>query len=221
MSGNLLWLHDSASYALTRSRLYMPSLIHDNKLISITTAGDLVILNGHNGAELAQVNLATSEVMGDGSLSKGPMVSPMLDGNDLYVLLSGGELIKIDLANGEIKWRQNFVGAKSFWIAGNVSYLLTADHQLLAIENKAGQLIWAIDVAKDLEKKKKVEFYGPILAGDKLIITASNGDFFYYSPHNGSLISINKNKTAITQMPIITNDKMYLIGNKGQIAVWQ
>jgi outer membrane protein assembly factor BamB len=221
LDGKLIWRYDAPTYSLTNKHIYIPNIIYEDKLITVTTAGDLVILNRHNGEELTQVNLATTSIIGDGSLSKGPVSSPILVKNNLYILTGENDLIKIDLRSPEILWRQNFSGAKSYWITEHVTYLITEANQLLAVENTNGSLIWVIDLPKNPKKNKLQTFYGPILAGDQLIITSDSGEFFMISPYDGKLESSYNNGFSTFQMPIIVNNKAYFVSKKGDIAVWQ
>ena len=221
MDGKLLWRYDAPSYSLANSHLYMPNLVYNDKVITVTTAGDLVILNRHDGAELTQVNLTTTAIIGDGNLVKGPISSPILDRDFLYVLTGEGDLIKIDLASPEILWRQNFPGVLSYWVAGNVSYLLMSNHQVLAVDNNQGKIIWAADLPKASQNKKLDILYGPMLVGDQLLVAATNGEFFLLSPYDGKLISSHKNTFAISSMPMAVNDKLYFISNNGVLAIWQ
>ncbi len=221
LDGKLLWRYDGAIYSLITSRFYIPNVVHLDKLITITTAGDLVVLNKHDGTVITQVNLATTSIIGDGSLAKGPIASPELIGNYLYILTGENDFIKIDLENPQILWRQNFPAAKAFWIADNTVYLLSDNNQLLALDNSNGKVIWVVDLPKGSKKKELIEFYGPILAGDQLILTAANGEFFIHSPKDGKLITSYKNNFSTNQMPFIVNDKAYFIGSNGNISIWQ
>ena len=221
LEGNLIWRFDAPIYSLITSRIYLPNVVYKDKIINITTAGDLIALNRHDGMELAEVNLATAAVIGDGSLAKGPIASPVLKGDYLYILTGESELLKINLANPQILWRQNFPGARSIWISDNAAYIITDDNQLFAIDNNNGEMVWIIDLNKDLHKKDVAEFYGPVLAGDQLIITEKEGDVYFLSPKDGSKISHFKNKSSTNQMPIIVNEKAYFIGKNGNISIWQ
>lgn len=221
LDGKLLWRYDAPAYSLTNNHIYTSNLIYEDKVVTITTAGDLIALNRTTGEELTQVNLATTSIIGDGSLTKGPVYSPLLDKSNLYTLTGEDDLIKIDLAIPEIAWRQNFPGAQSFWLTEDFTYILIASNQLLAIENKKGELLWAVDLPKDLKKKKLRTFYGPIMAGNQLIITANNGEFFMYSPYDGKLIASYANNFLTNRMPMIVDNKAYFISTKGKIAVWQ
>ena len=221
LDGKLIWRYDAPTYSLANDHIYNPNLVYEDKLVMITTGGDLVILNRYTGEEIVQVNLATTSIIGDGSLSKGPLSSPILEGHNLFILTGEGDLIKIDLANPQIAWRQNFSGARSFWVAEKTMFLLTEDNQLLAIEDSAGKIIWAIDLPKDIKKKSLENFYGPILAGDQLLLNNAKGDGFFFSPYDGKQISQFKTDISTNQAPIIVNDKAYFIGKNGSIAVWQ
>lgn len=221
IEGNLLWRYDAPIYSLVTNRIYIPNIIYDDKIINITTAGDLIVLNRYNGAEFTEVSLATTSIIGDGSLAKGPIVSSVLRGNFLYILTGESDLIKIDLENPQILWRENYPGARSVWISENATYLITDDNQLLAVDNNNGQMVWITDLSKDLHKTNNTEFFGPVLAGDQLIITAKGGDIFFLSPLDGKEISHFKNHYSTNQMPIVVNEKAYFIGSNGVISVWQ
>lgn len=221
LDGKLIWRFDAPVYSLITSRLYIPNIIYHDKLINITTAGDLIVLNRLDGAEFSEVNLATTAIIGDGSLAKGPIASPILIGDHLYILTGESDLIKIDLANPQILWRQNFPGARSIWVADKIAYLLTDDNQLIAIDANNAKIVWLSDLTKELHKTDNTEFYGPVLAGDQLILTAKEGDIFFLSPKNGKEISHFKNKSITHQIPLIVNEKAYFIGNDGIISIWQ
>jgi outer membrane protein assembly factor BamB len=221
LDGNLIWRYDAPIYSLITSRIYNPNIIYQDKIINITTAGDLIVLNRHDGTELFQVNLAITSVIGDGSLAKGPIASPILVGDYLYILTGESDLIKIDLANPQILWRQNFPSTISMWIADNVTYLITDSNQLMSVDNKNGQLIWVIDLNKELHKKDNTLFYGPVLAGDQLIMTAFEGDIFFLSAKDGKELSHFKNRNYTNQIPIIADEKAYFIGQNGIISVWK
>ena len=221
LEGNLLWRYNAAIYSIISSRIYISSLVYQDKLITITTAGDLVILSRFGGEEMTEVNLSTEAIIGDGSIAKGAIASPLLDNQYLYILTGENEFLKLDLLNSIIVWRQYLSSAKSFWVAGNTSYLLTEDSQLLAVENEQGKPIWIENLSVHFKENKDRIFYGPIMAGDNLIITADNGEFILVSPDDGKLISRHKNGFSVNRMPIIVNKKLYFISSSGKVAVWE
>ncbi|MEK6734319.1 MAG: PQQ-binding-like beta-propeller repeat protein [Pseudomonadota bacterium] len=216
-SGKLLWSYDAPVYTLTSSHLYQPNIEYDNKLVSITTAGDLLVLNRYDGEEITQVNLAMSSIIGDGSLEKGPIVSPVMDKENLYVLTGESELMKINLAAYEISWRQNFPNAKSFWVSGNLIFLLNNNNQLIAVENENGKLVWMIDLPST---KKDEKYFGPIIGGGKIVLASNTGDFLLVSPSDGKIISHYKSGFSTNRMPLILNEKIYFIGSNGKIMIW-
>lgn len=221
LNGNLLWRYDAPIYSLTNSHFYVPISNYENKAIGITTAGDLVVLDNNSGEELTQVNLATTSIIGDGSLYKGPTVSPFINKNNLFILDGEDDFIKIDLSAPEISWRQNFPNAKSFWVTDQVSYLITNDHQLIAIENDQGKIAWISKLPLSEKKKEQDQFFGPLLAGGQIIVANKKGDFYKFSPIDGKMIKSYKQDFVITQMPIVVNEKLYFVGKNGHLAIWQ
>lgn len=217
--GKLLWRHDAPSYSIASHNVYSPNLIFNNQVFTLTTAGDLVILNKIDGEELIEVNLANTSIIGDGSLAKGPLNSPHLEDHFLYILTGESELIKVDLSIPGIAWRQNLPGAISTWITKQTSFILMDNNQLLALDNKDAKIIWSIDLPRK-DPKKTADFYGPILAGGNLYLITSKGDLFSFSAKDGKLV--NKYKTIETNIaPIIVKGKLFVIGNSGKISIWQ
>lgn len=217
--GKLLWRHDAPSYSIAPDNIYSPNLIFNNQVFTLTTAGDLVILNKIDGEELIEVNLANTSIIGDGSLAKGPLSSPHLEDQFLYVLTGESELIKIDLSMPGIAWRQNLPGAISTWVTKQTTFILMDNNQLLALDNKDARIIWSIDLPNK-DPKKIENFYGPILAGDNLYLTTAKGDLFSFSAFDGKLV--NQYKTVETNVaPIVVNGKLYVIGKNGKIGIWQ
>ena len=222
LKGKLLWRHDAAIYSLVSSRLYIPAVMYDSKIIVITSAGDLIILNRYDGLEVAAVDLSTMSIIGDGTLAKGPIASPYLSDGKLYILTGENELIKINLEGSGIAWRQTIPSAKAFWVVNNTTYVLTENEQLIALEDDQGKMIWISDLSQYYKEGKVPNFYGPILAGNQLIITTSKGEFLLLSPDDGKLLLRNKTSiSAMNRMPIIVNEKLYFIGTNGKIAIWE
>lgn len=219
--GNLLWRYEAPISSLSSNRIYTPTLFYKDKVLFITTAGDLIILNKYDGSEITQVNLANSSIIGDGSIEKGPLVSPVLVRDDLYILTGEHELIKIDLSMPKIAWQQNIANSKSFWVSGNAIFVVTrVDNQLIALNNHDGKVIWISDLNIN-PKSVSIEFYGPIVAGNKIYIASRNGELFSFNPNTGKIIDTYRNSVSTHQMPLIVNDNLYFIGYLGSINVWQ
>lgn len=220
-TGELKWRYNAALYSIINSRRYLSSIEYENSLITITTAGDMIILDKNDGREITEVNISTEAVIGDGAIAKGPISSPVLSNHAIYILTGENELIKIDLRNPGIAWRQIFPNARSFWVAGDAAYVLTSNNLLVAINDQKGELLWSTDLSVLLPEAKNHKFFGPILTGDKLLLTESNGYFFFLSPLDGSLKSTKKLDYTVDRMPIIVDKKIYFIGYKGKISLWQ
>lgn len=220
-TGELKWRYNAALYSIINARQYLTSIEYENTLITITTAGDMIILDKNDGREITEVNISTEAVIGDGAIAKGPIASPVLSNKAIYILTGENELIKVDLVNPGIAWRQIFPNARSFWVAGEATYVLTSSNMLVAVNDQKGELLWSTDLPTLLPEAKNHKFFGPILAGNKLLLTESNGYFFSLSPIDGSLKATNKLDFTVDRMPIIVDKKIYFIGYKGKISLWQ
>ncbi len=218
--GNLLWRYDAPTYSIAPDRLITPSFTFEDKLFTMTTAGDLVVLRKFNGEELMEVNLASASIIGDGNISKAPLNSPYLLKNKLYILTSESEIIKIDLTIPDIVWRQSFPGANSMWVTNKQTFVLMDNNQMAAIDNETSNIIWIVDLPKDPKNKEYLESYGPIVAGDLVYLVNEKGLLSAFSSYDGSLIKTYTSEPTNIP-PIVIDEKLYIIGKNGKINIFK
>ncbi len=111
----------------------------------------------------------------------GCVCSPLIDGGDVY-LQSGGGLIKMKLATGEIVWR-TLEGGKDMMTAGAFSspivatiggrrqLVVAARDRLLGIDLENGKTIWE----ELIESFRGMNILTPVMVGERVFSSAHSG----------------------------------------------
>ena len=187
-------------------------------------AGELVALNPLSGAVIWVDSLAAAR--GRNSLAD---VSTILGRTAIksgraYAVSMGQQLASVDLRSGRRLWERNVSSAESPWIAGDWMFLATAGNQVAAFSLIDGQAAWAtqLDVFENPEKKKDpIRWYGPVLAGDRVILAGSNGVAVSLSPYTGQILGSEKLPGPASVTPVVAGGTLYIVTDDGSIVAFR
>ena len=70
-------------------------------------------------------------------------------------------------------------------------------------------------------KKGLIYYSGPILAGDRLILTGSNGVLVNINPDNGSFQSQTNVGTGVSLPPVVAGNTLYVLDDKGRLIAYR
>ena len=70
-------------------------------------------------------------------------------------------------------------------------------------------------------KTRAITWYGPVLAGDKLILASSHGLMAYVSPYSGRVIGIEKLGGAAVTSPIVVNNTLLVLNENGRLIAYR
>ena len=75
---------------------------------------------------------------------------------------------------------------------------------------------------KNEEKKSDAyNWFGPVLAGDRLWLTNSRGELVSVSAADGSVQATVKAGERFSLPPVVANQTMYLLGGDGRITAYR
>ena len=146
---------------------------------------------------------------------------PVVDRGLVFATSHGGRLAAIDLRSGERVWERNVGSLYSPWIAGEFLYAVTVDSQVVCLTRRDGQVRWVRELQryKDQEKRKGLlTWAGPVLAGDRLIVTSSHGYALSISPYTGEVISGMKLSDKTYLSPVVADGTLYFLSEDGDLT---
>ncbi len=151
--------------------------------------------------------------------------APVIVNNQVFVTGMGGLTIAADLATGRRVWERRLASANALYAAGNSLFVLSTDQEAGAINIEDARIAWvaALPRWENPEKKKDViTWYGPIIAGGRLIVLGSNKEALFLNPANGTILSRQALSDAPAPFPpIVADGTMLIVTNDGRLTAWK
>ncbi len=188
------------------------------------SSGELNAYRYENGQNLWQDALARTSISTSVTQLSDIDADPVIDSGRVYAVGQGGRMVAIELITGQRVWEINVAGISTPWVAGEWIFVVTDDARLLALSRTTGGIRWMTQLtryrdAKD--KKGRIDWVGPILAGDRLVLANSAGQIVYVSPTDGRVLTTQYTRMAVSLQPIVANNTLYVLHDNGQLTAWR
>ncbi len=188
------------------------------------SSGELSAYRYENGRILWQDALSRTSITTSVSSLSDIDAAPVIEDGRVYAVGQGGRMVALELATGQRLWEQNFAGISTPWIAGEWLFVVTDDARLVCLSRSNGKARWISQLKRfDNEKKRKggVTWFGPVLAGNRLILTNSRGEIVSVNPGDGAVGATIETKTPFSLPPIVANSTLYTLDQKGRISAYR
>ncbi len=188
------------------------------------SSGELSAYRYENGRILWQDALSRTSVTTSVSSLSDIDAAPVIDGGRVYAVGQGGRMVALELSTGQRLWEQNFAGISTPWIAGEWLFVITDDARLVCLSRSNGKARWIAQLPRFQNEKKRsnaITWFGPILAGNHLVLTNSRGEINFVSPTDGSVSSTIETKTPFSLPPIVANSTLYTLDQKGKVTAYR
>jgi outer membrane protein assembly factor BamB len=189
-------------------------------IVAPFTSGELVALRVDNGRPVWNETLigARGDVRAFGYLTdiRG---RPVIDRGLVLAMGSGGQFAGIDLRSGQRQWDRNIGGSQTPWVAGRFVFVLTGTADIAAIVRDSGKVRWVTPLTQyhDAKRHTPVLWGGPVLAGDRLLVTSSFGDLLAVSPFTGEVLGKLDVRDRVRLGPVIANRTIYVLSDSGRL----
>jgi outer membrane protein assembly factor BamB len=217
--GHLLWTHSGIPE--TAGLLGAASPAVDGDIVVVPySSGEIFALRTENGRPLWTDNLATARPLGALSTLADIRGRPVIDRDRVFALSHSGRMVAIDLRTGDRVWEQEIGGTHGAWVAGDYIYVLADDVNLMCLQRADGRVRWSHDLPRYQDEKKKsdpMRWAGPVLAGDKLIVVASNGDALAVSPYTGATVGQFSLPDGVFVDPIVAGGTLYVLTDEADL----
>jgi outer membrane protein assembly factor BamB len=222
-NGKVLWEYEGVGETTGLLGAASPTA-DDQMVIPAFSSGDLVALRVKNGSIIWNDSLANSLRLGGMAGLSDIRGLPVMNGDMVLAVSFGGKMAAYDKRNGARLWQREISSAETPWVAGNTVYVLSADYKLMALSLMNGEIIWVSDVQKyknRQDRKGLLTWSGPIMAGGRLILTATNGRIVEYNPSTGEKTTTWDTKLALHTAPIVANGTLYLLSDDGSLLAYR
>ena len=198
------------------------------------SSGELNAYRYENGRTLWQDALSRSTISTSVSSLADIDADPVIDRGIVFAVGQGGRMVALEIVSGQRLWEQNFAGISTPWVAGEWVFIVTDDARLVCLARATGKVRWISQLrryksekvkkdgtVKDSKKSNPVTWYGPVLAGNRLILTNSQGQIASASVDTGKIGSVIDAKAPFTLPPIVANATLYVLDQKGRLSAYK
>ncbi len=223
-TGTVRWTHrgirEAASYFATTS-----PVIRDGIVISAYSSGELFALRAETGNVIWSDTLGSTIKTRASAIFSGIDAEPLVQDGAVVALSANGQMQASALVNGRPLWEQRIGGHTTPWSAGNVLFVLSDTHDLAAIFKRDGQVRWASSLAvtdkRDPTRDITPALYGPILAGNAVLVLDAKGILTTFKPQDGSTLGTYELAEDPVTAPIIANGALYFITRDAELYRYQ
>lgn len=218
--GSLGWNHagiqESASFLGAAS-----PTVTDDLVIVPYSSGEIFGLRRINGRMAWQENLASTKRVGTLPAMADIQGQPVIYNGRVHVISHSGRFVALDMRSGKRVWESDAGSIQTPWFAGDMIYLVTTENQLAALSADDGHVRWTVDLPRYIDPENRTEqiaWVGPVLAGGKLWLGNSLGEFNSYNPQNGKLIATRSFSSPVYLPPIVANRTMFVLTDDGRLT---
>jgi outer membrane protein assembly factor BamB len=130
----------------------------------------------------------------------------------------------IDMRGGERAWEQEVGSDHGPWVAGDYVYVLTTDQNLLCLTRDDGKVRWLRRLPRYADEKKHedpIEWAGPVLGGDRLILLSSAGWALSISPYTGAPLGRQAMPAPAYLGPVIADNTLYVLTDDAELTAFR
>jgi outer membrane protein assembly factor BamB len=197
--------------------------------------GDFAAIPFTSG-ELVGVNIATGARVWSAAVSGGRKGiargfvgaisgDPVISGNTVFAANQAGRLISIDKETGARNWTVNEGSYGPVWATGGSVFMVTDKFDLKRLDAATGAELWSVALPgyiKDGKRRREAHVhYGPVLAGNRLIVAGSDGQIRSFNASTGAALGSVPIAGGAASQPAIVNGAMYILSGNGQIQAFK
>lgn len=203
--------------------------------VGAPAAAQGTVIAGYSSGELAAYRYENGRSLWSDTLSRTAMstsvstltdidADPVIDRGRVFALGKGGRMASYELVSGQRIWEINIAGISTPVSAGEWVFVMTDEAKLLCVARSSGKIRWIAKLQRyDNEEKKKgpMSWYGPVLAGGRLMVVNTRGQLWAVSPDEGTASQVVDLKADVSLAPVVANQTLYVLDDSGRISAFR
>ena len=201
---------------------------------SVASQGALLVVPYSSG-EIFALRAANGQVAWSDSLTRvGRLTAlsqlgdingaPVIDRGRVYAVSHAGRMVAIDLRSGGRIWDQDIASIQTPWVAGDFIFVLTINAQVIALSRDSGRVRWVRQLAQfgdPEDRKDPIQWAGPVLAGDRVIVASSEGQVVTVSPYSGDVLGRMELPGGVSISPIVADGTLYFLTDDAELLAYR
>ena len=147
--------------------------------------------------------------------------APVISGSLVYAIGMGGLAVAIDLPTGRRVWERQITGEDTPCVAGDWVFVVSVEQEMVAMNARDGRIAWVTPLPRwGNEEKRKDPFtwYGPVLAGDRLVVTGTSEEALSLSPYTGAILGRQRmSGVASPVAPVVADGTLLVVSDDARL----
>lgn len=187
-------------------------------IASLLVNGQRIWSTAVTGSRVELARAGVADISGD----------PVIDGATIYAANQAGRLVAINRRNGERKWTAQEGSYNPVVPVGGSVFVLTDKAALKRLSAADGTEIWSAELAEYIPVRRKRRgvrdafvYYGPVVAGGRVMVAGSDGVMRAYDPQSGAPVSQFEIPGGAGSHVALAGGRMYIISQDGRLHAYQ
>lgn len=168
------------------------------------------------GERLGTVIARVSDITGD----------PVIAGGQVYAGNHSGRTAAIAFGTGQTVWTADHGAMSPVEVSAGSVFLVSDRNQLVRLDASDGSVVWTADLplfANERARRRKDVFahYGPLLAGDRLIVPSDDRLIRSFDPQSGQLLSTVELPRGASAEPVVAGGVLYIVTDDGVLRAFR
>jgi outer membrane protein assembly factor BamB len=188
------------------------------------SSGELNAYRYENGRQVWSDALQRTSIRTSVSSLTDVDADPVIDNGQVFAVGQGWRMVGLDIVSGQRMWELNIAGIATPWVAGDWVFVVTDEAKLLCIYRQNGHIRWIQQLPqfeKAKSKKGQIDYSGPVLAGNRLFLTGSNGTLIQIDPATGSYRTQMRLGASASLPPVVANSTLYVYDDDARLHAFR
>ena len=219
--GAQLWSHQGVSEVAAILGSTSPAVVGSTVIVPYSS-GELVAIRVDTGGVVWRDQLGGGAANTSLAQLSDIAARPVVDNGEVIVISHAGSLVSIDLRSGQRNWSRNIDGIQTPWVAGDCIYAVLSDGELACFDRENGGAFWVRKLPHfEDDGETPIEWAGPVLAGDSLLLVSSAGQAVAVSPYDGEMLMEMQIEGAGFLAPVVARETIYLLTDNARLTAYR
>lgn len=221
--GRRLWEHQGINEVAALLGGAAPA-VSGSTVLTPYSSGELYALLAENGRVVWVENLSSTRTLSAIARLADIRGNPVIDRDLAFAVSHAGRMAAIDLRTGARVWERPVGSVHMPWVVGDYIYMTALSGEVLAMSRRDGRVRWVhrLPPFEDMEDREDpIQYTGPVLVGDRLLVGSSDGFVYSISPYTGELLGHIEVGDAVYVSPVVADGSVYILSNDGTLHAYR
>lgn len=150
--------------------------------------------------------------------------APVIDRDVVVAASNGGRLAVLESRTGNPIWERALPAIEMPWVAGEQVFVVTRDAELAALRRRDGRVYWVTRLPRyedEEDREDPILWSGPVLAGERLLLTSTDGRLVSVSPYDGAIQGEVDVGAPVRIAPVVAQETVYILRDDGVLLAYR